>query len=163
MAREPITYTSRPLLSSEAVEGEAVFVALMRAASLLSSGFEELFKAHNLSSAQYNALRVLREAGEYGLMCHQLASALVTRDPDVTRLADRLEERGLLSKERCPNDRRVVYLRITQEGLELLQELDGPVAELHERQVKAICPEDRRTLLRNLHQFLAAACPSRSK
>jgi len=163
MGREPITYTSRPLLSSDAVEGEAIFVSLMRAASLLSAEFEELFKAHNLSAAQYNALRVLREAGEYGLMCHQLASALVTRDPDVTRLADRLEERGLLSKERCPSDRRVVYLRITQVGLELLQILDSPVAELHARQVKAICPEERPALLRGLNQFLGLKCPSKTK
>jgi DNA-binding MarR family transcriptional regulator len=114
---------------------ERVFVALWRTADALSRAGEDLLKAHDLSSTQYNVLRILRGAGEQGLSCREIGERLVTRDPDITRLLDRLESRALLGRTRETEDRRVVTTRITAEGLRLLAELDEPVQDLHRRQL----------------------------
>jgi DNA-binding MarR family transcriptional regulator len=111
-----------------------VFVSLMRAADALSRGAEALLKPYSLSGTQYNILRILRGAGESGLACREVGCRLITRDPDITRLLDRMESRGLIARARETQDRRVVKTRITAEGLRLLAELDQPVRELHRRQ-----------------------------
>ena len=111
-----------------------VFVSLMRAADALSRGAEALLKPYSLSGTQYNILRILRGAGESGLACREVGCRLITRDPDITRLLDRMESRGLIARTRETRDRRVVKTRITAEGLRLLAELDQPVRELHRRQ-----------------------------
>ena len=114
---------------------ERVFVALWRTADTLSRAGEGLLKAHELSSTQYNVLRILRGAGEKGLSCREIGERLITRDPDITRLLDRLEARSLLARARETGDRRVVKTRITAEGLRLLEQLDEPVQDLHRRQL----------------------------
>jgi DNA-binding MarR family transcriptional regulator len=111
-----------------------VFVSLMRAADALSRGAEALLKPYSLSGTQYNILRILRGAGESGLACREVGCRLITRDPDITRLLDRMESRGLIARARETQDRRVVKTRITAEGLRLLAELDQPVHDLHRRQ-----------------------------
>jgi DNA-binding MarR family transcriptional regulator len=111
-----------------------VFVSLMRAADALSRGAEALLKPYSLSGTQYNILRILRGAGESGLACREVGCRLITRDPDITRLLDRMESRGLIARARETQDRRVVKTRITAEGLRLLAELDQPVRELHRSQ-----------------------------
>src|SRR5580658_8882768 len=111
-----------------------VFVRLMRAADALSRGAEALLKPHGLSGTQYNILRILRGAGENGLACREIGCRLISRDPDITRLLDRMESRGWIARAREAEDRRVVKTRITAEGLRLLSELDEPVDELHRRQ-----------------------------
>jgi DNA-binding MarR family transcriptional regulator len=108
---------------------------VVRKAAVLSAGFERLFKGHGLSMATYNVLRILRGAGQPGRMCHEIAQHMVTRVPDVTRLVDRLEQAGLASRERCTKDRRIVYVRLTDAGRDLLTRLDRPVLELHESQL----------------------------
>lgn len=89
----------------------------------------EWLKPHGLSPTQYNALRILRGAGVEGLPCTELAARMINRDPDITRLVDRLEKRGLVVRSRGVKDRRVVRASITPAGLELLQGLDRPVSE----------------------------------
>jgi DNA-binding MarR family transcriptional regulator len=111
-----------------------VFVSLMRAADALSRGAEALLKPYSLSGTQYNILRILRGAGESGLACREVGCRLITRDPDITRLLDRMESRGLIARARETQDRRVVKTRITAEGLRLLAALDQPVRELHRSQ-----------------------------
>jgi DNA-binding MarR family transcriptional regulator len=113
-----------------------VFVSLMRTADALSRGAEALLKPYNLSGTQYNILRILRGAGEKGLACREVGGKLISRDPDITRLLDRMETRGLITRAREKDDRRVVKTRITVEGLRLLNELDKPVRELHRRQLR---------------------------
>lgn len=115
------------------IEGR-VFVSLLRTADALSRGAEALLKPYNLSGTQYNVLRILRGAGEKGLACREVGGRLISRDPDITRLLDRMESRGLIARAREAQDRRVVKTRITAEGLRLLEELDQPVHELHRRQ-----------------------------
>jgi DNA-binding MarR family transcriptional regulator len=113
---------------------EMAFLDLLRTTDMLSRGLVEILKAEDLSSTQYNVLRILRGAPE-GLPCGEIASRMITRDPDITRLLDRMEKRGLISRCRETKDRRMVMARITPEGLKLLGRLDEPVEEGHRRQL----------------------------
>jgi DNA-binding MarR family transcriptional regulator len=113
---------------------EAAFLDLLRTCDLLSRGVAQLLKTEDLSATQYNALRILRGSLE-GLPCGEIASRMITRDPDITRLLDRLEKRGLISRSRDNEDRRTVMARITAEGLKLLARLDEPVQEIHHKQL----------------------------
>jgi DNA-binding MarR family transcriptional regulator len=115
-----------------------VFVSLQRTAEALARGAEDLLKPYGLSGTQYNILRILRGAGDEGLGCSEIGGRLISRDPDITRLLDRMESRGLIARARQTQDRRVVETRITTEGLQLLAELDEPVSELHRRQLRHI-------------------------
>ncbi len=94
----------------------------------------ELFKPAALSPTQYNVLRILRGSGE-PLSCGEIADRMITREPDMTRLLDRLEKRGLVSRCRQQTDRRVVRTKITARGLDLLAPLDGAVVKMHRRQL----------------------------
>lgn len=115
------------------VPEEAVFLELMRTAEKLSRPIEELLKTEDLSSPQYNVLRILRGSRD-GLTCGEIAKRMITRDPDITRLLDRLEKRGLISRRRdAEKDRRLVLTRITEAGLDLLDGLDYPVRDAHRR------------------------------
>ena len=84
-------------------------------------------KPHGLSETQYNVLWILRGAGTEGLACQEIAARMLTHDPDITRLLDRLERRGLIGRARSAEDRRVVLSRITAEGLKMLSLLDPAV------------------------------------
>ncbi len=112
---------------------EEVILNVARTAEFLAASSAEVFRRAELTATQYNALRILRGAGEGGLSCGEIGERMVTTVPDVTRLLDRLEARGLISRERPANNRRLVLTRITDEGLRLLDELDGPVEESHLR------------------------------
>lgn len=124
---------------------EAAFLDLLRTTDTLSRGLIHVLKAADLSATQYNVLRILRGAPE-GLACGEIASRMITRDPDVTRLLDRLEKRGLISRCRETKDRRTVMARITPDGLKLLARLDEPVQSAHRKQLGHLGRERLRTL-----------------
>jgi DNA-binding MarR family transcriptional regulator len=124
---------------------EAVFLELLRTTDMLSRGLAQVLKLEDLSSTQYNVLRILRGAPE-GLPCGEIASRMITRDPDVTRLLDRLEKRKLISRWRETKDRRTVTARIAPEGLELLDRLDEPVQTAHGKQLGHLGRERLRAL-----------------
>ena len=113
---------------------EETFLELARTTDMLSRGLVRVLKTEDLSSTQYNVLRILRGTPE-GLPCGEIAARMITRDPDVTRLLDRLEKRALISRCRETEDRRMVMARITPDGLKVLARLDGPVVETHRRQL----------------------------
>jgi DNA-binding MarR family transcriptional regulator len=113
---------------------EIAFLDLLRTTDLLSRSLTHLLKVVDISANQYNVLRILRGAPE-GLPCGEIANRMITRDPDVTRLLDRLEKRGLVLRSRESKDRRLVLTRITPSGLELLARLDVPVKDAHIRQL----------------------------
>src|SRR5712691_9983346 len=113
---------------------EAAFLDLLRTTDMLSRGLIHVLKAEDLSATQYNVLRILRGSPE-GLPCGEIASRMITRDPDVTRLLDRMEKRGLISRSRDNKDRRTVIGRITPEGLKLLASLDEAIQEIHRKQL----------------------------
>ena len=124
---------------------EAVFLELLRTTDMLSRGLVQVLKCEDVSTTQYNVLRILRGAPD-GLPCSQIASRMITRDPDVTRLLDRLEKSGLISRCRETKDRRTVMARITPEGLELLGRLDEPVEATHRKQLGHLGRERLRDL-----------------
>jgi DNA-binding MarR family transcriptional regulator len=120
---------TKPIVSLE----EQAFVALQRTADQLARRVAEMLKPYGLSPTQYNALRILRGAGPPGLACRQIGERMINRDPDITRLVDRLQRRGFVERGRGTQDRRVITTRITAAGLAALKELDGPIAEYHRR------------------------------
>ncbi len=113
---------------------ENVFVSLLRTAEALSRKVERVLRSADVSPTQYNVLRILRGSPE-GLPCREIGARMITRDPDITRLLDRLEKRELVSRCRENEDRRMVLTRITPQGLRLLSELDAPVTEAHRSQL----------------------------
>jgi DNA-binding MarR family transcriptional regulator len=113
---------------------ELAFLDLLRTCDLLSRGPALVLKKEDLSPTQYNVLRILRGAPD-GLPCGEIANRMITRDPDITRLLDRLEKRRLISRCRETKDRRMVMARITHDGLKLLGCLDEPVEEIHRKQL----------------------------
>ena len=128
---------------------ETLYVELLRVADLLSRQPMQLLKTHDLSPNQYNVLRILRGAPE-GLLCGEIGQRMISRDPDITRLLDRLEKRGLITRCRGSEDRRRIRSRITREGLALLQSLDQPVQEVHRSQLGYLGEERLRSLIREL-------------
>ncbi len=108
---------------------EEVFLNIQRTADVMMQELHDVLRPFGLSITQYNVLRILRGAGDCGVTCKDIASRMITRDPDITRLLDRLEKRALLTRTRAREDRRFVTIRITAEGLVLLKELDEPIAQ----------------------------------
>ena len=102
----------RPFVNME----QEAFLNIQRTADALMRGLEELLKPSGLTQTQYNVLRILRGAKPDGLLCRELSERMVTRDPDITRLLDRLERRGLISRLRDRKDRRALTVRITAAG-----------------------------------------------
>jgi len=129
----------------ESHEQEA-YLSIMRTASTLGGDFERIFKSRGLTEAMYNALRIIRGSGERGSMCQELGAHLVSRVPDVTRLVDRLEKGGFALRARATHDRRVIYVRISKKGLEALDALDGPVLQLHRKQLSHLSAKELITL-----------------
>lgn len=130
---------------------EDLFVSLLRTADLLSRNVEKVLKTGDVSPTQYNVLRILRGALE-GLTCNEIGKRMINRDPDITRLLDRLEKRGLISRCRETKDRRQVQTRITPEGLRLLKELDDPVTKIHRQQLGHLGRDGVRRLQELLEQ-----------
>ncbi len=126
---------------------EEVYLNLARSFDHLSQGLSELFRGFNLSGTQYNIMRILRGAGEEGLTCTEAAQRMISHDPDITRLLDRLEARNLIVRMRSSADRRVVVARITADGLALLAELDQPLLDLHSVQMQCLKPEQLEELI----------------
>lgn len=114
---------------------EELFVNLMRTTEALRWKTAELLKEYELSGVQYNTLRILRGAGEEGLTCSEISERLITKDSDITRLLERLENRNFIIRERNPNDRRHIITKITKKGLDTLAEIDPPMTKLHKRQL----------------------------
>lgn len=125
---------------------ESAFLDLLRTTDMLSRGLIQVLKTEDLSATQYNVLRILRGAPE-GLPCGEIANRMITRDPDITRLLDRLEKRGLISRCRETSDRRTVMTRITLTGLKMLARLDKPVQTSHRKQLGHLGRERLRTLV----------------
>lgn len=139
----------KPFASPE----EEAFLGLQRTASLLLQALGRCLKESDLSPAQYNTLRILRGAGNEALTCGEIGERLVSPGPDVTRLLDRLEQRGLVTRLRDAEDRRIVRARITKQGIKLLSALDMPV----ERTLGDALGHLGKERLRTLSRLLAEA------
>jgi MarR family transcriptional regulator, organic hydroperoxide resistance regulator len=134
---------------------DQTFIALQKTADALGQQAEQLLKANGLTGAQYNVLRILRGAEPGGLACSDIADRMISHDPDMTRLLDRMEKRALITRQRQKDDRRVVKTRVTPDGLTLLRRLDRPVGELHKRQFRDLTASQLRHLIETLDRVLS--------
>ncbi len=148
MSRRPVSHPVLPLEDS-------VFIALHKTADSLGVEAEQLLKPHGLTGTQYNVLRILRGAEPEGLPCRAIGERMISHDPDMTRLLDRMEKRGLISRARQTDDRRVIKTRISPAGLVLLKSLDQPVRELHKRQFHHLPAARLKTLAKLLEEVRA--------
>ena len=126
---------------------QEVFLNLWRTYDRLRLLEDELFGRHDLTAQQYNALRLLKAAHPEKVPTLHLAARLVSRAPDITRLLDKLHERGLIDRERPAENRRVVNVGITAAGLELLDGLTAEVRDCHTRQLGHLRPSEMRQLV----------------
>jgi len=133
----------RPFQSRE----QEAYLSLLRTAGALQSSIEDWLKDFGLTGTQYNALRILRGAGTEGLPCSEIGERMITRDPDITRLLNRLGKRGLVRRSRAKSDRRVIHGKITAAGLKLLREMDEPVQRRNREILKHVGPEKLQQLI----------------
>lgn len=115
---------------------DQLFVTILKTADSLSQEAEQVIRISGLTATQYNVLRILRGAEPEGLLCRGIAERMISRDPDMTRLLDRMEKHDWITRERQKDDRRVIKARITPAGMKLLQSLDQPIHDLHKKQFR---------------------------
>jgi DNA-binding MarR family transcriptional regulator len=139
---------TRPFKS---VEEEAV-LSIARTAALLEHAGAEALKPFDLTITQYNVLRILRGAGDTGMCRNAVGERLVTKVPDVTRLLDRMEASGLISRQRGGDDRRFVTTYITDKGLKLLDKIDRELPAIHAQQLGHVSQKHLRELIALLEE-----------
>ena len=139
----PLPRTGRPFDSPE----QEAFLNLWRTYDRLRALEEELFGRYDLTPQQYNALRLLAAERPGKLRTLDLAGRLVSRAPDITRLLDKVEQRGLIERDRPADNRRVVHVGITEAGLALLRELREPLRACHARQLGHLSPREIEDLI----------------
>jgi len=132
-------------------------LGLLRTADAVKRSLAHVIEPHGITPQQYNVLRILRGAGPEGLPCKSVGDRMISHDPDMTRLLDRMEKRELITRERQKEDRRVVKARITDEGLKLLKKMDAPIRELHKSQFAHMTSARLKTLMELLSEVAAQA------
>ena len=135
---------------------EEIALSIVRAADETSAAVNNVLREAGLSNSQYNVLRILRGSAPDGLPCGEISGRMVRRDPDLTRLLDRLDARGLVVRTRDTADRRIVRAAITAAGLELLETLDEPVTESVKAPFAHMPVSRLRTLLALLEELRSA-------
>jgi DNA-binding MarR family transcriptional regulator len=140
---------SKPFSSVE----EEALLNLVRTHEFVQQRMSEFFKQFQLTGTQYNILRILRGAGKEGISCSQAAERMVTADPDITRLLDRLEARNLIVRERSHDDRRVVISHITEQGVDLLKTIDKPLGAVLKKQAGHVGREKLEELIEILESL----------
>lgn len=126
---------------------QEAYLNLWRTYDRLKAMEDELFSQFDLSAQQYNALRLLEASHPATVPTLTLGTRLISRAPDMTRMLDRLEERGLVHRERRPENRRVVEVGITPAGLKLLEGLSDAVQDCHQRQLGHVSNKDLKQLV----------------
>jgi DNA-binding MarR family transcriptional regulator len=137
------------------IEEEAA-LNIIRTAEVLQRFLAEFLRPFDLSPVQYNVLRILRGAGAAGATCSQIGERLLTRDPDITRLLDRMQARDLVERERSTEDRRVVITRISKTGLKLVDSLDEPLRSVNRRKLGMLGREALADLIAGLERVREA-------
>jgi DNA-binding MarR family transcriptional regulator len=150
--KQKIPFTSR--------EQEA-YLSLLRTSDALQAQVEVWLRDFGLTGTQYNALRILRGAGPEGLPCREIGERMITHDPDITRLLNRLEGWGLVERARARHDRRVIYGKITSAGLKLLREMDAPMEKYGRDLLRHVGPEKLKQLIELLELVRGGKTPHR--
>ncbi|MCZ8331623.1 MAG: MarR family transcriptional regulator [Flavobacterium sp.] len=113
-------------------DSKKVILNIIYTQSVIGEKFAEVLKPYELSSEQYNVLRILRgQKGNPANMC-VIQERMIAKNSNTTRLIDKLLLKELVTREVCPDNRRKIEVQITPKGLELLLELDPKVIE-HEK------------------------------
>ena len=134
----------------ESPEQEAI-LNILRTNDRFQNSFGRLFREYGLTASQYNVLRILRGEGK-PMPCLEVADRMIQVVPAITGLIDRLEKQELVSRKRCTEDRRVVYIEITKKALGLLKKMDEPLTELHRRLVGHLSRSELKELSRLLEK-----------
>src|ERR1700678_870948 len=135
---------TRPFVSLE----QEVYLSVLRTASELSYAVDQFFRSFDITPSQYNVLRILRGAGTGGLCRNEISERMVTATPDMTRLLDRMEKAGWVTRERAEEDGRQVSTHITKSGMELLARLEKPTGEFVTRVFAGATVNDLKTVLK---------------
>jgi DNA-binding MarR family transcriptional regulator len=135
----------RPRAKFDSLEQE-VFLGLWRTYDRLKAFEDDLFATVDLTAQQYNVLRLLANVHPAALPTLELAGRLVSRAPDITRMLDKLERRGLIRRERPPEDRRVVHVVLSDDGAKLVEKLQEPLHKCHEQQLGHLTRTDMKAL-----------------
>lgn len=143
---------TRPFRSTAQEAG----IALLRTTDLVRRRMSAALEAEDVTVQQYNVLRILRGAGPEGLPTLEIAERMIEQAPGITRLLDRLEAKGLVSRERCPTDRRQVTCRIAKPGLALLAALDPMVDALDDSMLGNLTRTELKQLIHLLDRIRAA-------
>ncbi|MFO0975878.1 MAG: MarR family transcriptional regulator [Planctomycetaceae bacterium] len=141
----------------ESSEQEA-YLNLLRTNDQMQNRFGKLFRTFGLTASQYNVLRILRGEGQ-PMPCLEIAERMVQVVPAITGLLDRLAAQGLISRERCTKDRRVVYVALTDKAAELLRQMDQPVSDLHRELLGHLTQEELKELSRLLEKARTSLNP----
>ena len=141
-------------------------LGLLKTVDVLRLHLSRTLQPFGVTDQQYNVLRILRGAGKDGLPTLEIAQRMIERAPGITRLIDRLEKKGLVSRKRCTSDRRQVFCILAPAGSRLLARMDEPVAKSDEG-LGALGDADIKTLIRLLDAVRAGLsrpkAPSRRK
>lgn len=138
----------------QSVAQEAL-LGLMRTTDLVRRQVAAFVEPHGITLQQYNVLRILRGGGTDGVPTLDVAERMVEQTPGITRLLDRLEAKGFVKRQRCPQDRRQHLCWITPKSAALLEKLDAPMIQFGEYLMKGLKPEERTTLIRLLDALRA--------
>jgi DNA-binding MarR family transcriptional regulator len=132
MSRKTITAVGEEILQNKPFSSreEELLVSLLRTTDVFEARFERVLRPFGISMTQYNVLRILRGAEPEGRTCGEIGERMIAREPDVTRLLERMERAGMIKRTRDSGDRRVVITRITTAGLKLLNELEPHMREI---------------------------------
>ena len=133
-------------------QAQTAYVALMQTAERIRNSFEKIRAPFGITGQQYNVLRILRGAAPAGLPTLTIAERMVEQTPGITGLIDRLEAKGLVVREVAAQDRRVVYCRIAQKGLDLLSLLDEPMEAGNQKAFRSLTSAELRELIRLLEK-----------
>jgi DNA-binding MarR family transcriptional regulator len=134
----------------ESPEQEAA-VSILRTSDQLQIRFARLFREYGLTPSQYNVLRILRGEGQ-PLPILEIASRTITVVPGITGLIDRLEQAGFVNRLRCEEDRRVIYVALTDQGTKTLADLDEPLLALHRKLLGHLSQTEMKELIRLLEK-----------
>ena len=134
----------------ESPEQEAI-LSILRTSDRLQIHFARLFREYELTSSQYNVLRILRGEGQ-PLPILEIADRMVAVVPGITGLIDRLEQAGWVRRQRCEKDRRVIYVAPSEKALKVLGQIDRPLLELHKRVLGHLSKAELAELIRLLEK-----------
>lgn len=143
---------SRPFRS----KSHEAYVTLLRTADDSKRCLSRVLEPEGVTLQQYNVLRILRGAGSEGLPTLSVAERMVERTPGVTRLIDRMERKGWVERQRCTEDRRRVWCKITDEGLRLLDRLDEPIDTVDEVLAAALDENELTTFVEYMNRIRAS-------